>query len=305
MNLPVPITIPDVLEDARTIFGALAPATQKRYEEVIRGYAADGYEPNGRSLAQWVDWKREQGLAPSTLRSSVAAIRKLAAVLDVPITGRDDQLVKAALRRASRENRHKGPGSVAGVSWEQADLAAEKAARAGEWRGLRDAAIIRLASDALLRVSEIASLDVEDLRLDDSNGGRIYLKSSKTDQYGKGAWCYIGPPTVDALCDWLNLTGIDSGPVFRSERGRNHGERLSSDSVRNAMVNRLRDIGIEGRIGGHSFRRGSAASLVKAGASLVEIQDAGRWIDSNMVRRYCAGQLAEQGIVGKYRYGGK
>ena len=56
-------------------------------------------------------------------------------------------------------------------------------------------------------------------------------------------------------------------------------------------------------MGGHSFRRGSAASLVKAGASLVEVQEAGRWLDPRCVKTYVAGQLGERGVLAKYRYG--
>ncbi len=66
---------------------------------------------------------------------------------------------------------------------------------------------------------------------------------------------------------------------------------------------RLKAIGVEGRVGGHSFRRGSCASLIKAGAHTVEIQEVGRWASEEMVTRYAKGQLENATI--KYRYGGE
>ena len=51
------------------------------------------------------------------------------------------------------------PGSqAAGVRWEQADAAALAANGAVGLSGLRDAALLAVASDALLRVSELATL---------------------------------------------------------------------------------------------------------------------------------------------------
>ena len=59
----------------------------------------------------------------------------------------------------------RGRGKVTGVRWEQADRAATMAEQPGDLAGLRDAAIVAVASDALLRVSEVAALDVSDVNL--------------------------------------------------------------------------------------------------------------------------------------------
>ena len=78
---------------------------------------------------------------------------------------------------------------------------------------------------------------------------------------------------------------------------------MSPSAIRYAITKRLKAIGMKGRLAGHSLRRGSAASLVLAGASIPEIQEAGRWKDPRLVYRYVAGELAEYGIVAKYHYG--
>ena len=92
-----------------------------------------------------------------------------------------------------REGRDRG--QVAGVRWDQADLAAALVDR-GSLAGLRDAAIVAVASDAMLRVSEIAALSVADLALEEDGSGRLAIRHSKTDQEGEGAVAYVGAPTV-------------------------------------------------------------------------------------------------------------
>ena len=58
--------------------------------------------------------------------------------------------------------------------------------------------------------------------------------------------------------------------------GRPRG-RLSTVSVRAIVQRRAAEAGTEGRVSGHSLRVGGAQSLAAAGASIVEMQTAGRW----------------------------
>ncbi len=74
-------------------------------------------------------------------------------------------------------------GKVVGVRWEQAGRAAAMAEQPGELAGLRDAAIMAVASDALLRVSEVAALDVPDVNLAEQT---VLIRRSKTDAGGQG-----------------------------------------------------------------------------------------------------------------------
>ena len=80
--------------------------------------------------------------------------------------------------------------------------------------GLRDAAILAIASDALLRTSEIAALDVSDLGAAENT---VTVKRSKTDQDGAGAALFIGPPTLERLTAWIDAAGLaDEEPLFIS-----------------------------------------------------------------------------------------
>ena len=196
----------------------------------------------------------------------------------------------------------RGSGQVAGVRWEQADRVATMAEQRNHPIGLRDAAIVAVASDALLRVSEISSLDVEDVNLAEQT---LLIRRSKTDQEGKGVLQFLGKPTVERIRAWLLKTGLMEGPLFRAvyKSGRVRLGRLTARSIRRVITVRAKAAGVDGRVSGHSLRVGSAQSLAIAGASLVEMQVAGRWRSPAMPARYAQGQLVTQGAVARLRYG--
>ncbi len=50
---------------------------------------------------------------------------------------------------------------------------------------MRDAAILAVASDALLRVGEVAALQVDDIAFEADGSGIVTIRSSKTDQEGR------------------------------------------------------------------------------------------------------------------------
>lgn len=64
---------------------------------------------------------------------------------------------------------------------------------------------------------------------------------------------------------------------------------------------RAADAGVDGFISGHSLRVGSAVSLAKAGASVVDLQVAGRWKNSQMPAHYARAEMAERGAIARYK----
>jgi integrase len=80
---------------------------------------------------------------------------------------------------------------------------------------MRDAALISLAYDAGLRVSELVGTKVADLRQVGDLSGRLEIAHSKTDQEGQGAWAWLSPDTMSRVSAWLLASGITEGPVFR------------------------------------------------------------------------------------------
>ena len=60
-------------------------------------------------------------------------------------------------------------------------------------------------------------------------------------------------------------------------------------------------ITLKGFISGHSLRVGSAVSLAQAGASVVDMQFAGRWKSSTMPAHYAKAELAERGAIARFK----
>ncbi len=274
--------------------------TRRVYGAALRGFDRSGHPETDVGVAAYLGDLYEEGRSAATASLTVAALR-----FRVRLAGRDSPVgpaterVLAGFRRLAYE---RGRGQVAGVRWEQADHAAELAERFGDLAGLRDAAIISVASDALLRVSEMEALDVSDVNLDEQT---VLIRRSKTDQEGAGVVQFLGEPTIVRISTWLEIASISEGALFRPvhRSGCLRKGRLTEGSIRRIIIHRARDAGVEGRISGHSLRVGSAQSLATAGASLVEMQLAGRWQSPTMPGRYAQGQLAQQGAVARLRYG--
>ena len=67
--------------------------------------------------------------------------------------------------------------------------------------------------------------------------------------------------------------------IRREGRGRGdsvQSSRLSVDGARDAIKRWAKAVGVEGLISGHSLRVGSTVSLAQAGASVIDMQNAGR-----------------------------
>ena len=279
---------------------SMAKNTRRAYEAALEGFERSGRPETDAGVAAYLGDLYEDGRSAAVAAMAVAALRFRARLQGRPTpVGPAAERVLAGFRRLAAE---RGRGRVAGVRWEQADRAAAMAERSGGLGGLRDAAIIAVASDALLRVSEISALEVSDLDLE---GKTVLIRRSKTDQEGEGVLQYLGGPTVARVRAWLLGASLAEGPLFRAvhRSGRTKAERLSERSIRRIIIQRVREAGVTGRISGHSLRVGSAQSLATAGASLVEMQLAGRWTSPAMPGRYAQGQLAQQGAVARLRYG--
>ena len=73
--------------------------------------------------------------------------------------------------------------------------------------------------------------------------------------------------------------------------------------VTDALKRWAAEAGIEGFISGHSLRVGSAVSLAQAGATVVDMQTAGRWENPEMPTHYAKAKLAERGAVARFKDG--
>ncbi|MCY3949554.1 MAG: tyrosine-type recombinase/integrase [Acidimicrobiaceae bacterium] len=173
---------------------------------------------------------------------------------------------------------------------------------------MRDAAIIATMSDALLRVGEVAALQIGDIERRSDGAATLTVRRSKSDQNGDGATLYLGSPTTHRIEIWMEAAAVAGAdmtgrPTFRRVLRGQHvsAEPLSPRSIRETVRSAAAAIGIEGA-SGHSLRIGSAMSLVRAGASLVETQQAGRWASPLMPAHYARNEIVARGAVARLRY---
>ena len=291
---------------------SISPNTERVYSQALRRLddRLAGRALTDETLAEYLAELHATGRSPAACSQVVAAVKFRVKLQGIPQGGASvaGPLTDRALAGLRREGRGRGRGQAKGVSWSQADSAAILAENGGRsLAGLRDAAMVAVGSDALLRVSEIAAIRVEDLSKEEDDSGRLLIHCSKTDQEGVGAVQYLGPPTMQRLRAWLEAAGITEGPVFRRVRRGGHAvaepRPLSPASISAIVRRRAQAAGIEGRVSGHSLRVGGAQSLAAGGASIVEMQTAGRWSSPSMPGHYARGQLAARGAVARLRYG--
>ena len=159
---------------------------------------------------------------------------------------------------------------------------------------LRNKSLILIGFGGGFRRTELISIDYEDLDFVEE-GLKITLRKSKTDQFGEGL--VKGLPyftnkkycPVISLKNWLNLSKIKTGPIFRRfAKGSiltNH--RLTDQSVVLIIKDCLNLAGIENKnFSGHSLRSGFATVAAESGADERSIMAMTGHKTSQMVRRY-------------------
>jgi integrase len=161
---------------------------------------------------------------------------------------------------------------------------------------LRDRLLLLLGFSGAFRRSELIGIDYEHISFD-SEGISIRIPFSKTDQSGQGHHVEI-PKRIDsincpiaALEDWLKVSGIDKGPIFRpiTKHGVMLDQRLSGKAV--ALIvkrhagNLFQDSSI---VAGHSLRRGFVMSSLEADVHLIAIMNQTRHASVNTLKEYAS-----------------
>ena len=163
-----------------------------------------------------------------------------------------------------------------------------------EVKKLRDKSIILVGFGGGFRRTELISIDYEDLDFV-SEGVKINIKRSKTDQFGEGMikglpyfnnkiYC----PVIN-LKKWLEISKIKSGPIFRrfAKGSALTEKRLTDQSVVLLIKEYLNLAGIENKnFAGHSLRSGFATVAAESGADERSIMAMTGHKTTQMVRRY-------------------
>ncbi len=288
------------IDVARLVQASIAPNTAKAYGDALRRLFEylDEQPLADDLLAGYLAHLYTRGLAPASVTVVVQAVRFWEKLEHRPSSV--GPLTSRTLAGIRRDGRNRGRGQVTGLTREAVNLMVQNAIGTNTLAGLRDAALFRVMSDALLRIGEAVAIDCEHVTTGSDGSGRLMLLRSKTDQEGKGASLFLTARTVDAIQQLEQGAGYSAGPLFRRmlKGGRMSDDRLTVDGARLAIKASAEQVGIKG-VSGHSLRIGTAQELAQRGATLVELQNAGRWTDSQMPAYYTREQAASRGAVAR------
>lgn len=250
----------------RYIRKSLAPSTLRNYrtswDEFVHYCTDSGAKhlpAHPATVIEFLTTLADAGAKVSTIDVKLAAIawaHRAHEVTDPTVFGS----VKAAMSGIRRElgsaPTKKEPATLAEITAMAATLPRTA-------RGKRDRALLLVGFAGAFRRSELAALQVGDLR-DGGDKLTIAVRRSKTDQGGKGQVKTI--PQLDgdldpvgALRAWLDVADIRSGPVFRRvDRWGNVGTAaLTAQSVALTVKATAEAAGLDWRsFSGHSLRSG-------------------------------------------------
>ena len=147
---------------------------------------------------------------------------------------------------------------------------------------IRDKALILIGFSGGFRRSELVNIEYEDIDFV-SEGIKIFIKKSKTDQSGEGMIKAI--PYFDnqkfcpviAIKNWIELINLKSGKIFN----------ISDKNVALIIKKYANLAGLDSeKYAGHSLRSGFATSAAEAGAEERNIMTMTGHKSTEMVRRY-------------------
>jgi len=285
-----------LLNTIEIIEGAYAPATIRAYKANFEKFIIFCDETDECALpancdlvARYVKKLTGSHLKSNSIRIAVAAIATIHRLNQAADPTQHPQ-VKLEVRRM---NRTLGRECKQAYGITNITLQKMLSATDSNLRGTRDRALLLMAYDTLCRRSELVSLQVEDLIINNlpNPSFKLRLRRSKTDQDAKGRWLHLGVETQKALNDWLKATDIQNGKIFRGIRKKNE----LSDGLNSSHINRIfkrlakttnLEPSVIQQISGHSMRVGAAQDLLLSGASLPMIMNRGRWSKTDTVMRY-------------------
>ncbi len=303
--------------DAQAAQDSLAPATREAYR---------------RAWGVFEQWAQENSLialpaTASTVRAFVAHLRDRAVPASLPTinqhlsaiwarhaelglaSARQDGQLRLRLQGYARQDQERLVRQMSALmvrdvqrivtvmdedlNLARRDLADERALRKAELLCRRDKAVILVGLATAMRRSELARIEVADLR-EEVEGLVVTPRWTKRDQAGternpravpRGSARATCP--VTALNSWLEHAGITQGPVFRpvTRWGTVGARGFTPQVVRTIVQQRAEAAGLPGTWGAHSLRAGFATQSAKNGVARHVIMADGDW-RSAAVDRY-------------------
>ena len=154
-------------------------------------------------------------------------------------------------------------------------------------RGNLDIAIVATMFDAMLRISEAATLTWADISYNRDGSGLLYIRHSKGDQEGAGAFQWLTPQTMERIEAIRPVSPDRNSLVFG----------VTKWTIQRRIRLMTRAGGLGAGYSGHSPRIGMIHELVAAGISHTLIVQAARWRNPAMLASYTRKFEVRQGAV--------
>jgi integrase len=272
------------------IEAATAPNTRRAYESDLKHFLAwGGSLPASPDVVARYLAAHATTHVVATLARRLVAIRRAHALQSLPDPVRSElvRLTFRGIRRAHGRPQRRAAALAA------EEMIAIVASLGDSIRDARDRALLLIGFAGAFRRSELSRVDCKSIDRT-PRGIVITIPKSKTDQEGQARHVAI-PHGRSAICpikaldQWLEVSGISEGPLFRpvSRRGQVLPGQLSGDSIASIVKQRVKALGLDpARYSGHSLRAGFVTSAATAGAPAWRIKAQTGHVSDALVGRY-------------------
>ena len=218
-----------------TAWEAMAPETRRALTDDLSCYVGwcaaekrQAFPGDSEDLVRYLRWLEQgRGFKPATLTRRVASIARIHRMLG--LCSREALPTRAAMvldalkaaRRRKGTQQRQAAGIRLGAPMSDQDevegvtLAMLLSVCGGDLQGLRDGALLSVAFDSGLRVSELAAIQIDDVDPQSNNRGILAIGKTKTDQEGEGRYAWLSVDTMRRIGAWLEASGLEDGPLFR------------------------------------------------------------------------------------------
>ena len=148
--------------------------------------------------------------------------------------------------------------------------------------GPRDHALVMTLLHCVLRRSEAAGMDIDDIG---TAGGHAVLRLKRA-KGGANQLVKIPAHVAGVLNQYVQENGYASGPVWRSVSNRNYGDRISGSAIYKIVRTLSERAGIQERVGAHTLRHTGCTLAIEGGASLQQVQAHARHKNIETTMRY-------------------
>lgn len=231
----------------------------------------------------------QSGAKATTIKRRVSALRGFFEWLHALDIIEKNPAHKQLVRRVRTVRRR--DQSIVFLSAEQADRLVS-AADDGSEAAVRNRALILTLLHCVLRRSEAAAMDFENIR----PLGSYWILDLANTKGGADQYVKVPDSIVEEIEAVRLAYGYESGPVWRSlSRNSSRGNRLSPAAIYEVVRNTASKAALPVEIGAHTLRHTGCTLAIEAGASLQQVKDHARHknVETTMVYIHQRDRLGE------------